>query len=105
MTRNLRSPRARLRAANPMRDHDALPPPLRQWATAAALPWSARSLRRAFARALAVTGCPKAALVRLSRAEAATLSRDAARVWGPGHPSAKPLAREGRALLHAGHER
>lgn len=104
MTANLRSPRARLRRTNPMRDHDALPPPLRQWATTAALPWSARTLRRAFARALAATGCPKAALHRLSRAEAATLARDAALVWGPAHPAAKPLARQGRALLNAGHE-
>ncbi len=93
MTRNLASPRARLRATNPMRDHDALPAPLRQWATTAALPWSARSLRRAWERSLAATGCPKAALARLARAEAATLAREAALVWGPAHPAAKPLAR------------
>ncbi len=92
--RNLTSPRARLRPVNPMRDHDALPAPLRQWATQAALPWSARSLRRAWAKSLAATGCPNAALARLARAEAATLAREAALVWGPAHPAAaKPLAR------------
>lgn len=92
--RNLTSPRARWRPTNPMRDHDALPAPLRQWATTAALPWSARSLRRAWEKSLAATGCPDAALARLQRAEAATLAREAARVWGPAHPAAaKPLAR------------
>ncbi len=58
-----------------------------------ALQWSARSLRRAWAKSLAATGCPQAALARLTRAEAATLALEAARVWGPAHPAAKPLAR------------
>ncbi|WP_225026235.1 DUF6525 family protein [Xinfangfangia pollutisoli] len=86
--RNLASPRARARAGDPMRDHDALPPALRQWAAQAALPWSARSLRRAWTRALARTGCPDAALHRLAAAETATLARETARVWGPGYPRA-----------------
>ncbi len=92
--RNLASPRARWRQTNPMRDHDALPAPLRQWATQAALPWSARSLRRAWAKSLAATGCPDKALARLRRAEAATLAREAPQVWGPDYPCpAKSLAR------------
>ncbi|MCU0899592.1 MAG: DUF6525 family protein [Cypionkella sp.] len=87
MTRNLTSPRARWRAVNPMTEHDRLPAPLRIWAAQAALPWSARSLRRLWTRALRETGCPKAALSRLSRAERATLNREAARVWGPAYPA------------------
>ncbi|MGA0540375.1 DUF6525 family protein [Neotabrizicola sp. VNH66] len=86
--RNLSSPRARLRAANPMRQHDALPAALRAWAATAALPWSARSLRRLWARAIRDTGCESKALDRLSRAEAATLQREAVRVWGAGYPAA-----------------
>jgi len=74
-----------------MRDHDALPDPLRRWATQAALPWSARSLHRAWTRALAATGCPEAALSRIAGAEAATLAREAARVWGPQHPACGPV--------------
>ena len=70
-----------------MRDHDALPLPLRQWAAQAALPYSARSLRRIWARALTATGCPDRALARLQRAESATLAREAAQVWGPHHPA------------------
>jgi hypothetical protein len=76
-----------------MDDHDRLPPVLRLWVAHAALPWSASSVRRLWTRALAETGCPKAALDRLDRAEAATLSRDAARVWGRAHPAAlRPAA-------------
>ncbi|MFM7444441.1 MAG: DUF6525 family protein, partial [Tabrizicola sp.] len=60
-----------------MRDHDALTEPLRRWATTAALPWSVRSLRRAWSRAMATTGCPEAALRRMAAAEAKTLARDA----------------------------
>lgn len=94
MSRNLTSPRARWRRTNPMREHDALPAPLRRWAAQAALPYSAASLRRVWARALAATGCPQAALARLAAAEAATLAREAPQVWGPGHPAAaKPFAR------------
>ena len=78
---NLRSPRARQRAADAMREHDRLPPDLRLWASQAALPWSPRSLKRVWERALRQTGCRKAALERLSAAEAHTLARDAPAVW------------------------
>jgi hypothetical protein len=88
MNGNLRSSRIRAGRGNPMRDHDALPEPLRRWATMAALPWSARSLRRAWARAMAATGCPEAALNRLAAAEAKTLARDARRIWGKAYPFA-----------------
>ncbi|WP_395540609.1 DUF6525 family protein [Neotabrizicola sp. sgz301269] len=86
MTGNLRSAKARTRPGDPMRAHDALPAPLRQWAAQAVLPWSARSLRRAWTRALRATGCPRAALLRLSAAEAATLASEGPRIWGRGHP-------------------
>lgn len=85
---NLTSPRAQSRAGSPMQRHDALPAPLRHWAITAALPWSAQSLRRLYTRALRETGCPVTALARLSQAEAATLRREAAQVWGPDHPAA-----------------
>lgn len=89
MTHNLASPRARLRKTNPMAAHDRLPPDLRAWAAAAALPWSATSLLHIWQRALRETGCPKAAITRLTSAEARTLAKDAALVWGPAYPLAR----------------
>lgn len=88
MPRNLTSPRARWRRGDPLAAHDRLPPALRHWATQAALPWSAGSLLRLWQRALAETGTEAAALQHLARAEAATLAREAPRVWGPAHPAA-----------------
>ena len=82
MRRNLTAPRMVWRNTDPMRAHDRLPAPLRQWAAAAALPWSAASLLRLWQRAITETGCEKAALGRLDAAEAARLARDAAAVWG-----------------------
>jgi len=79
---NLTSPRARWRTGCAMTDHDALPKPLRLWASQAALPWSARSLRRIWTRALAETGCAETALARLTLAEQATLRRESRAVWG-----------------------
>lgn len=98
---NLVSPRVRPVVGRPMDDHDRLPPALRLWVAHAALPWSASSVRRLWTRALAETGCPQAALARLDRAEAATLAREAPRVWGAAHPAALrrsgPLQSAGRA--------
>jgi hypothetical protein len=88
MNGNLRSSRMRAARGDPMRDHDALPKPLRRWATTAALPWSVRSLRRAWSQAIAATGCPEAALQRMAAAEAKTLARDAKRIWGKAYPLA-----------------
>jgi Family of unknown function (DUF6525) len=86
MNRNLASPRARWRKTNPMAAYDRLPPDLRSWLAGAALPWSAASVLRIWQRALRDTGCPKAATARLASAEARTLAREAARVWGPAYP-------------------
>ncbi|MDO9638973.1 MAG: DUF6525 family protein [Pseudotabrizicola sp.] len=84
--RNLTSPRARWRSGNAMAAHDGLPAPVRIWAAQAALPWSAVSLRKLWSRALRETGCPDAALARLSAAERATLRRESAQVWGDDYP-------------------
>ncbi|MFM7442822.1 MAG: DUF6525 family protein [Tabrizicola sp.] len=90
MTRNLSAPRLRWRPYNPMRDHDALPPPLRAWATQAALPWSARSLLRAWNRSLVTTGSLEAAIRYLERLEAMVLAGQASKVWGEGYPCPAP---------------
>ena len=84
--RNLTSPRARWRLRNAMAAHDELPAPLRAWATQAALPWSATSLRKLWTRALRETGCAEAALARLSAAERTTLRRESVQVWGSDYP-------------------
>lgn len=77
------------RSASSMRAHDALPAPLRRWLKQAALPWSERSARKVWEKALHdCRGDATAALARLNRAEARLLARDAARVWGAGHPGA-----------------
>jgi hypothetical protein len=83
--RNLRSPRARPRAVAPMAAHDRLPPELRVWVAGAALPWSAASVLKIWQRALRDTGSAAAARARLDAAEARTLAREAAAVWGPGY--------------------
>lgn len=86
MRRNLatRLPRRR---ADPMRAFDSLPPPLRAWLAQAVLPWSAASVLRLWQRALRETRSERLALARLAEAEARLIARDAARIWGPGHPA------------------
>jgi hypothetical protein len=93
MSGNLTSPRARWRNTDAMAAYDRLPRDLRLWLAGAALPWSAASVLRLWERALRETGCAKAAQDRLARAEAKTLAREAARVWGQAHPSAQALAK------------
>lgn len=82
----------RLRPGGAMARFDRLPPPLRAWLSAAALPWSPRSAARIWSRALAETGRPDAALARLAQAEARALAREAAAIWGPGHPAGQGAA-------------
>lgn len=68
----------RRRAADPMADYDRLPPDLRLWLSAAALPWSPRSAERAFARALARrAGDRAAALADLDALQAQRLAQGA----------------------------
>ena len=55
---------------------------------AAPLPWSERSARKVWERALRdCRGDAAAALARLDRAEARLLARDSAQVWGAGYPA------------------
>ncbi|TMV67969.1 hypothetical protein FGG78_31600 [Thioclava sp. BHET1] len=85
--RNLRDPRARHRPGVPMAGFDALPKPLRHWLGQAALPWSVRSARRAWMRALDQSqGREAEALSLLSRMERATLRRGQGAVWAGDHP-------------------
>lgn len=88
MRRNIVTSLRRRRAA-PMRAFDRLPPALRRWLQSAALPWSVTSALRLWERALAEEGSEAAALARLDAAEARSLARDAARLWGPEHPAAR----------------
>lgn len=79
----MRKPRSNLatalprrhRSLCPMAAHDRLPPPARLWATQAALPWSAASVARIWARACA-RGGTEAALAALDAAEARMLARE-----------------------------
>lgn len=74
---------------DPMREFDALPPPLRHWLSEALLPWSPRSVRKMWARALVRScGNPAVALAALDRAELKTLARDVPKIWGKHHPGA-----------------
>jgi hypothetical protein len=98
MNGNLRSSCIRAGRGDPMRDYDALPEALRRWATTAALPRSVRSLRRAWSRAMAATGCPEAALQRMAAAEAKTLARDAKRIWGKAYPLARTATGAGQSF-------
>lgn len=66
----------RRRRTDPMRDFDALPPPLRRWLAQAVLPWSPGSCRRIWQRARAEGAPVSTVLARLDRAEARSLSRD-----------------------------
>ena len=76
MRRNLTTSLRRRLRADPMAAFDRLPAPARAWAHQAVLPWSAASVARIWARALAETGSPQAALDRLHLAEARTLARE-----------------------------
>jgi hypothetical protein len=94
--RNLRSTLKRRARQNPMRDFDALPPALRHWLHGAALPWSPRSARRIWDKALArARGDQTSALLVIARTEAALVARDAHRIWGPDHPACGTPGRTG----------
>ena len=85
--RNLRSTLRHRARQNPMRDFDALPPELRQWLHGAALPWSPRSVRRIWDKALTrARGDHAKALALIVQIEAALVARDAQRIWGAAHP-------------------
>jgi hypothetical protein len=89
------------RRHTPMRQFDRLPAELRAWLRHAALPWSAASALKLWQKALAQSqGDAKAACRRLDEAETRALARDAARIWGPGHPACtQPVAASGSTPL------
>ena len=78
MTGNLGSTklRKRRRATDPMTAYDALPPPLRCWLAAAALPWSPQSCKRIWDKARSKGLSVDDAITLLTTTEQKTLSRD-----------------------------
>lgn len=74
--RNLRTRLPARTCRAPMEQFDRLPPDLRRWLAAAALPWSAASALRVWRRTFREGGDAAMALARLDRAERATLARD-----------------------------
>ncbi len=88
MARNVKTTLRRRHA--PMAQFDRLPEALRHWLAQAALPWSPQSVLRQWHAALRATGGNHAAaFARLSQLEARMLARDAARIWGEHHPTAR----------------
>ncbi|MEM9099540.1 MAG: DUF6525 family protein, partial [Pseudomonadota bacterium] len=71
----------RRRQEDPMQEYDRLPPKLRAWLQAAALPWRPKSVRRAYARALEETHDEHRAIEALDRLQANLIAKDASRVW------------------------
>ena len=90
MRRNLRTGLKGRPRPDAMRSFDGLPPDLRRWLAGAALPWSPRSALRIWQRALSNGWSVEAAIARLEGTEAAMLRRDAAGIWGRGHPAGEP---------------
>ncbi|SIS70935.1 DUF6525 family protein [Phaeovulum vinaykumarii] len=104
MRRNLSTRLRARRRENPMAAHDRLPAPARAWVAQAVLPWSAASVARIWARALAETGCEEAALARLAAAEARTLAREGgwAGKGAVGQGGAAPVPKAARSPVGRG---
>jgi hypothetical protein len=68
--------RRKRRSGDPMKNYDALPEPLRNWLSQAALPWSPDSAQRIWKRAHSQGQSAQDALRALSHAEERTLARD-----------------------------
>ena len=68
--------------SNPMRDYDRLPPELRVWVSEAILPWRAKSVKRAYDKALSRTGRADLAIQELDRLQDTLVALDAQYVWG-----------------------
>lgn len=73
----------------PMRAYDSLPTDLRAWLSNAALPWSARSVKRAYDKAMSKTGNRALAFQELDRLQARLIAKDASQIWGQNHPEAE----------------
>ncbi|SOC12569.1 DUF6525 family protein [Rhodobacter maris] len=89
MRRNLSSPLPRRMRRDPMAAYDRLPAPARAWLAQAVLPWSAASVARLWARALAESGCAQAAREYLDAAERRTLAREGRPPAGSPPPAAQ----------------
>ena len=78
MSRNLGQStlRRKRRSGDPMPAYDGLPPPLGQWLSAAALPWSPTSARRLWFKLRSKGLTQEEMIVSLSEVEARTLARD-----------------------------
>ncbi|MEM1162315.1 MAG: DUF6525 family protein [Pseudomonadota bacterium] len=84
----------RRREASPMLEYDRLPAELRTWLASAILPWSPRSVRKAYKRALGRTRDKHLALSELDQLQRRSITRDARNVWDGDHPfSIEDLAR------------
>ena len=73
-------------STTPMRDFDRLPAELRAWTTQAVLPWRAKSVARAYRKALSRTGCHQQAIAELDQLQSRLIAKDAKRIWGTGYP-------------------
>lgn len=80
----------RRRGGSGMDEFDRLPPELRSWLAAAALPWRPQSVKRAFAKAYASTGDRQSALRELDAMQRRLIAKDARKVWGADHPVSTP---------------
>lgn len=78
MSRNLgqSSLRRKRRSGDPMPAYDGLPAPLRQWLSAAALPWSPTSAQRLWFKLRSKGLTQEEMVASLSEVEARTLARD-----------------------------
>ena len=78
MSRNLGQStlRRKRRSGDPMPAYDGLPAPLRQWLSAAALPWSPTSARRLWFKLRSKGLTQEEMVASLSEVEARTLARD-----------------------------
>lgn len=67
--------KVRRRSEDPMQAYDALPRPVRNWLSEAAMPWSPASCRRILRSAKARGEGMEAVLARLEQAERQTLAK------------------------------
>lgn len=70
-----------------MQEFDRLPSDLRKWLSEAVLPWRAKSVKRAYEKAMAQTGNKTLALKELDNLQNRLMTRDAEVVWGKDYPS------------------
>tara|TARA_B100001094_G_C17780980_1_gene599713 strand:- start:44 stop:313 length:270 start_codon:yes stop_codon:yes gene_type:complete len=66
----------RRRSLNSFKEFDCLPHQLREWVRNATLPWSPRSVRRAYNRAFSNTGNSVLAIEELERIQRCQLAKD-----------------------------